>query len=500
MADIAAHKESSLRIYNTLSRKKEEFVPLEPGKVRMYVCGPTVYDYLHVGNFFGAIFFNLVRNWLEKKGYEVKYVYNYTDVDDKIINRAKEEKATAEAIVEKYIAEFQKDYANLKLRPHSLNPRVTEYMPQIIDFVGQLVEKKSAYSLDGDVYFDVPAFKEYGKLSNKTLDDLVAGHRIEVNNKKRHVSDFALWKTAKPDEPAWDSPWGKGRPGWHIECSAMNHSIHGEQIDIHGGGLDLTFPHHENEIAQTEALTGKQFAKYWMHNNMLNFGAVKMSKSLGNVRTGRAFMEEYNAEILKFLILSSHYRSVVDFSQVQIDRTINALARFYSSMVHAKKIISTGQSLAPVPDAFQKAIEQANEKIEAALDDDFNTPEVMAQFFEIMRLYNSICNVAGKVKPEMQAVAEVYFHWIRDKANVMALFTEDPEKFLNALDDILLRKKNLSREKIDELVQSRTAARTEKNWAKSDEIRKELSEMGISVQDSPTGSHWEVDKTVLIDG
>lgn len=487
----------ALRVYNTLTRKKEDFVPLQPGKVSMYVCGPTVYDFLHVGNFFGSIFFNLVRNWLEKKGLEVKYVYNYTDVDDRIIDKAKKEGVGSEVISERYIQEFKQDYGSLKLKPHSLNPKVTEYMDEIVSFIGKLVEKKSAYVLDGDVYFSVPSFKEYGKLSNKTLDDLVAGHRIEVNNKKQHVSDFALWKKAKPEEPSWPSPWGNGRPGWHIECSAMNHAIHGEQIDIHGGGLDLTFPHHENEIAQTEALTGKQFAKYWMHNNMLNFGAVKMSKSLGNVRTGRAFMEEYNGEILKFLILSSHYRSVIDFSQIQVDRTISALARFYSSLVHAKKLMGAGKVLAPVPETFQKAIDMANDKIEAGLDDDFNTPEVMAQFFEIMRLYNGLCNVPGKIKAEQVAVAEVYFHWMRDKASVMALFNEDPETFLKTLDDILLGKKNLSREKVDELVQSRSAARAGKDFAKADEIRKELSAMGIAVQDSATGSLWEVDKTVL---
>lgn len=485
-----------LKIYNTLNRKKEDFQPLSPDLVKMYVCGPTVYDYLHIGNFFGAIFFNLVRNWLEKSGYKVDYVYNYTDVEDKIIKRAQEEGVTATEISEKYIEEFKKDYASLKLRPHTKNPKVTEYMPQIIDFIADLVEKKKAYEINGDVYFDVTSFPNYGKLSNKNLDDLVAGHRIEVSEQKKHVADFALWKKAKDGEPHWDSPWGQGRPGWHIECSAMNYCIHGESIDIHGGGIDLTFPHHENEIAQSEARTGKSFAKYWMHNNLLNFGSAKMSKSLGNVKTARAFIEEYHGEILKYLILSSHYRSVVDFSQTQIDRTIMSLAKFYSSLSYAKKIMDKKDSLAPVPEALSSVMASAEEKIEAALNDDFNTPEVMAQFFEVMRVYNSLVRKPGKVTPQMGAVAETYYHWLRSKGELMALFNEEPESFLLSLDDLLLKKKSLSRAEIDGLVEERIQARSEKNYQRSDEIRDKLKALGVAVQDTPEGTLWEVDKSL----
>lgn len=279
----------SLRIYNTETGKKEEFKPIEEGHVKMYVCGPTVYDFLHIGNYRGAIFFNTVRNWLERRGYIVTYVYNYTDVDDKILNRAKEENVEPKVIAEKYIAEFQKDYKLLHLRPHSKNPKVTEFMDKIIMFISDLIEKGFAYELNGDVYFDVHKFKEYGRLSNKKLEDLESGYRIEVNDNKKNPSDFALWKSAKENEQSWESPWGAGRPGWHIECSVMATSILGDTIDIHGGGLDLVFPHHENEIAQSEACTGHKFVKYWMHNNMLEFGSQKMSKSLGNVRTGRSF-------------------------------------------------------------------------------------------------------------------------------------------------------------------------------------------------------------------
>lgn len=485
----------AIKIYNTLSRQKEDFVPIESGKVRMYVCGPTVYDFLHVGNFVGAIFFNLVRNWLEKRGYEVKYVYNFTDVDDKIINRAQKDGVPAEEIAEKFIAEFKKDYSALHLKPHSMNPRVTEYMGQIIEFIDDLVKKGMAYQVDGDVYFDVQKFPSYGQLSNKNLDELITGSRADVNPNKKHVADFALWKKAKEGEPFWDSPWGKGRPGWHIECSAMNHSIHGEQIDIHGGGIDLTFPHHENEIAQTEARTGKCFAKYWMHNNMLQFGNMKMSKSVGNIRTGRSFLEEYNGEVLKFMVLSSHYRSPIDFSQEQVDRTIANLARFYSAMAHAKSI--SENALAPVPEKFQKDLAKADEEFAKALDDDFNSAKAFAELYEVMRIYNSLCRLPGKLKPEQSAMAETFYHWLKTKGEVLALFQEKPAEFLSSLDDMLLRKKGIERSQVESLVKDRAKARADKDYKKSDELRDQLVQLGIQLQDSATGTHWEVDKNLL---
>lgn len=486
----------SIQIYNTMKRTKEEFVPIEEGKVRMYVCGPTVYDYLHIGNFVGAIFFNLVRNWLEKRGYEVTYVYNYTDVDDKIIKRSLEDNVPSSEISEKYIAEFEKDFKSLGLRPHTKNPRVTEHMQDIIEFIADLVKNEKAYAVGGDVYFSVEAFKDYGKLTNKNLDELLTGTRAEVSDVKKHVADFALWKAAKDGEPSWDSPWGKGRPGWHIECSAMNHAIFGDQIDIHGGGMDLMFPHHENEIAQSEAKSGKCFAKYWMHNNMLEFGNVKMSKSLGNVKTGRGFIEEFSGEVLKFMILSSHYRSTIDFSQKQIDRSINNLSRFYSALSHASELKSAG-GLAPVPALFEKRIHEADEKIAEALDNDFSMPEVMAEFYEVMKLYNNLCHKPGKPKPEQIAVAETFYAWLRSKGEVMALFQQEPGEFLRTLDDILLAKKDVKRADVDQLVADRTKAREAKDWAKSDEIRDKLVSMGISLQDSAAGTHWEVDKAAL---
>ncbi len=487
----------SLKIYNTMSRKKEEFVSIEPSKVRMYLCGPTVYDFLHVGNFFGAIFFNLVRNWLEKSGYQVTFVYNYTDVDDKIINRANKDGVQSEDITKKYIAEFEKDFANLKLRKHTHNPKVTDYIPQIISFIEDLVKKEKAYVLNGDVYFNVPGFPGYGKLSNKNLDDLVAGTRVEINDQKRHVTDFALWKKSKPGEPSWQSPWGDGRPGWHIECSCMANELLGETIDIHGGGLDLTFPHHENEIAQSESKTGKQFAKYWMHNNMLVFSNQKMSKSLGNVRTGRSFMEEFGPEVLKFLILSSHYRSNVDFSAQQIDRAIGTLGRIYSSLSLSKRLAKSKGALVPVPEIFQKALDQAQVKITESLNDDFNTPEVMAAFFEVMRQFNQLCKKPGAVTPQMAAIAETYGAWLKHQGAMMALFQEEPDQFLVEMDNLLLKKKSLQRDVINKLVEERTNARTNKDYKRGDEIRQQLMEMGIAVQDSTDGTYWEVDKSVV---
>ena len=485
----------SIKIYNSMSKKKEDFTTLIEGKVSMYVCGPTVYDFLHVGNFRGAIFFNAVRNWLEKHNYEVNYVYNYTDVDDKIINRANELGITPKELSEKYIAEFEKDYSGLRLRPHSSNPRVSDHIDNIIKMISSLIEKDKAYATpSGDVYFSVENFSEYGKLSNKNIDELQEGVRIEVNKEKKHNSDFALWKGAKEGEVSWTSPWGEGRPGWHIECSVMAKEVLGESIDIHGGGLDLLFPHHENEIAQSEACSGKEYVKYWMHNNMLEFGNQKMSKSLGNVKTGRSFIEEYNGEVLKFLNLSSHYRSVIDFSDVQIGRSIASLAKFYSSLKHAENLIAKDLALVPVPADFQKLVDDCTKGFEDSMNNDFNTADALSYFFELMRQFNNLTRKPGKVKPEYKAIAEVYFHWVRDKGSVIALFQESPSEYLTLLDDMLLRQKGLKREDIDQLVTERTQVRADKNYARSDEIRDELAAKGILVSDTPEGTTWEVEK------
>lgn len=480
-------------IYNSQSHQKEEFQPLTPGHVTMYLCGPTVYDYLHVGNFRGPIFFNLVRNWLEYRGYQVKFVYNYTDVDDKIINRAKEDGVPASEISERYIVEFEKDFNSLKLRDHTINPRVTEFMAQIISFVRELVDNGKAYVIDGDVYYDVHAFPQYGKLSHKNLDELESGVRIEVDSRKKHSADFALWKKSKEGEPFWPSPWGNGRPGWHIECSAMARTLLGDSIDIHGGGLDLIFPHHENEIAQSEGATGKPFVRYWMHNNMLNFGSQKMSKSLGNIRTARSFMSEYNSEIFKYLMLSAHYRSVLDFSPVQLEHVISALARIYSALCLAENTVKQNGNGAPVPE-FEKVIADARSGVEKNLDDDFNTPEVLARLFEVIRVVNNLVRTSGPVTPKKAGVAKSFLQFTAWLSGLLSLFQEPPAQFLRTLDDMLLKKKNLQRSQIDQLVHERNAARASKDFKLADELRNQLVNMGIQVQDGAQGSEWEVAK------
>lgn len=478
---------------NSKTHKKEIFTSIEPGRVRMYVCGPTVYDFLHVGNFRGAIFFNLVRNWLEKTGYQVDYIYNYTDVDDKIIKRANDEGVLPSEISERYIKEFELDYASLKLKPHSANPRVSEHIETIVGFIKDLIERDKAYVAGGDVYFDVHSFENYGALSRKKLEDLESGYRIEVDERKKHPSDFALWKSSKSGEPSWESPWGPGRPGWHIECSAMIRALLGDEIDIHGGGIDLIFPHHENEVAQSEGCTGKQFVRYWLHNNMVQFGQAKMSKSVGNVIKARDFIAAHGAETLKFMVLSSHYRSLVDLSPEQIASSTAGLARIYSALAFAKTH-SAQAALVPHSDQFQQLIEEADSQICESFNDDFNTPEVMARIFEVTRVFNQLARKPGTIKPEIRALCEVYYHWVKSKGEPMALFQEDPVSYLRELDDLLLAEKGLSREVIEALVEERRVARQAKNYSRGDELRDQLKAMGIQLRDSVDGTDWEVDK------
>lgn len=480
-------------IHNSQSQKKEEFKPITEGELRLYLCGPTVYDLLHVGNFRGAIFFNLVRNWFEYRGYKVTFIYNYTDVDDKIIDRAKKDGVKAEEISERYIREFEKDFNSLKLKHHSKNPKVTEFMPQIIEFVAQLIARGKAYETGGDVYFDVHSISDYGKLSNKKLEDLESGVRIEVDSRKKHPADFALWKKAKEGEPFWPSPWGQGRPGWHIECSAMARALLGDTIDIHGGGLDLIFPHHENEVAQSEGATGKPFVRYWMHNNMLNFGAQKMSKSLGNVRSARSFLQEFNPEIFKYLMLSAHYRSVLDFSESHINHVITALARIYSALALAEKTAQLPAE-AQVPAEFGKVIADAHKGVEDSLDDDFNTPEALARLFEVVRHFNNAVRTPGPVTPKKAAIAKEFLRWTNWLGGLMSLFSEPPQEFLRSLDDRILKHKNLERARIDGIVHERAQARAAKDFSKADQLRQELSQLGIVVMDTANGSEWEVAK------
>ncbi len=484
------------KIYNSLSRQKEDFKPFEAGKIRIYVCGPTVYDFLHVGNFRGPVFFNMVRNWFEKAGYQVEYALNFTDIDDRIIKKALTENKTAGDISERYIAEYKKDFEILGLKKHEHNPKVTEYLPGIESMIHQLIENKKAYAVDGDVYFQVDQFPEYGKLSGRQMEEVQSGSRIEVDERKKSPMDFALWKKAKPNEPSWPSPWSAGRPGWHIECSAMAHELFKTTIDIHGGGIDLMFPHHENEIAQAEGATGKKFANYWVHWNMLNFSGQKMSKSVGNIVSLREFASEYPPEIYKWMILSAHYRSVLDFGDEALERAVASLAKIYSSMSLAEEYAKALE----VTDAdLKKASQDLNlEKIKTdvgnALKDDFNTPEVWAALYEAMRNYNTKVKRGVKATPATVAISKVFIDWIHDLGSIMSLFQKPSQEFLVALDDLLLKKKKLERTEINKLVDARTEARLNKDFPKSDELRKKLTDLGISVMDLPQGSFWEVTK------
>lgn len=496
-------------IYNTLTHKKEEFQPLTPGHVKMYVCGPTVYGLLHVGNFRGPIFFNLVRNWLEKQGLKVDFAFNFTDVDDKIIDRASKDGVSSSEISEKYISEFWTDFNSLGLRKHTFNPKVTETMGPIVRLVDDLISSKKAYvAADGEVLYSVRDFKGYGKLSRKNIDELESGARVEVDPKKRDPLDFALWKPAKPGEPHWSSPWCEGRPGWHIECSAMVRNLFGDTIDIHGGGSDLIFPHHENEIAQSEGATGKTFARYWMHNNMLTFGGGKMSKSLGNIMTVRDFVAKYDAEILKFMLLTVHYRSLCDFSDQAISTAIAGLGRIYSALALAEKTIVAGGATAAsggagadaasggqkATKAFEDALAKATSDATAALNDDFNTPELFAAMYALIKAFNTSVRAGQKVTPEVLATAQKFRAWIHEQGALMAMFQQSPAVYLTSLDDRLLAEKGLKRSDVDAWVAERSAVRAAKDFKKSDELRDALLAKGIAVSDTAQGSVWEVAK------
>lgn len=491
-----------LKIYNTLSGSKEVFQPIHAPQVKIYVCGPTVYDYLHVGNFRGPVVFNLVRNFLELLGFQVTFALNFTDVDDKIIRRANELGISASAVSEKYIEEYKKDFQSLGLRPHDLNPKVTESMPAIIEMISELVANKSAYVVDGDVWFSIETFKEYGKLSGRNTDELLAGARVEIEEKKRNPMDFALWKAAKKtdkkldeksDEPSWDSPWGKGRPGWHIECSAMNKAIFGNQIDIHGGGTDLMFPHHENEIAQTEACTHTPFSKYWMHWQMLNFSGQKMSKSLGNILSMRDFNNKYHPEIYKFMILSIHYRSVADFSEDSIQRAISGLAKVYSALSLADYYIKQ-ENINWADAKMSTAAEGQWQRVIMALSDDFNVAEVFAVIHEVTKGFNQSVRLGQKTNPAVMEKCIQFKLFFKHLFNLFCIFGEESVSFVKFLDQKLIEIYQIDVKHVEQLVSERQKARADKNFALSDQLRDQLNQMKIAVSDTPEGMQWEVVK------
>lgn len=462
-----------MQIFNTLTRQKEEFVPQVPGEYRIYVCGPTVYNYIHIGNARPLCIFDILRRYLEYRGYNVKFVQNFTDIDDKIIRRANEEHVDFSEISERYIKEFWTDADGLNVRHATINPKATENIDAIIQIISTLIEKGYAYEAQGDVYFSTEKFKDYGKLSHQPLEDLEAGARIMVGEVKREPMDFAVWKAAKPGEPAWDSPWGKGRPGWHIECSAMNWRYLGDTIDIHCGGQDLIFPHHENEIAQSECFTGKPFAHYWMHNGYINVDNVKMSKSLGNFFTVRDVAEKYGYEPIRYLLISAQYRSPINYSTDIIEQCIAALNRLYTcrdsldfELKNAVDAEHDGDKA--IIDGFNKYREQ----FIAAMDDDLNTADAIASIFELVRDINT--NVVGKTPSK--ALVE----------GAIAMFDE----LTGVLGLVYNRKTETLDSDVEALIEARTNARKEKNWAEADRIRDQLKEMGIVLEDTAQGVKW----------
>ena len=467
-----------MRVYNTMTKKKEEFVPLVPGKVSMYVCGPTVYNLIHIGNARPMIVFDTVRRYMEHKGYEVNYVSNFTDVDDKIIKKAIEEGITAEEVSQRYIAECKKDMADMNVKPATTHPLATQEIDGMIDMISTLIEKGYAYpAADGTVYFRTRQFKEYGKLSHKNLDDLRAGNRsllVSGEDQKEDPLDFVLWKPKKEGEPSWPSPWCDGRPGWHIECSVMSKKYLGEEIDIHAGGEDLIFPHHENEIAQSECCNGKEFARYWLHNAFLNIDNRKMSKSLGNFFTVREIGEKYDLQVLRFFMLSAHYRSPLNFSADLMEASKNALDRIINAVENLKFLAGNG-SEGEMTEAEQKEVEglaEFEKKFDEAMDDDFNTADAIAAIFELVKYANS--NVtAENTKAFINTVKEK----IVSLADILGLIVEKEEEILDS--------------DIEKLIEERQAARKEKNFARADEIRNLLLEKGIVLKDTREGVKWE---------
>ena len=466
-----------MRLYNTMSKRKEEFVPVEEGKVRMYVCGPTVYNFIHIGNARPMIVFDTVRRYFEYKGYDVNYVSNFTDVDDKIIKKAIEEGVPAEEISQRYIEECKKDMDGMNIEPATTNPLATQEIDGMIDMISTLIEKGYAYEKNGTVYFHTRQFKDYGKLSHKNLDDLRSGNRallVSGEDEKEDPLDFVLWKPKKEGEPAWESPWSDGRPGWHIECSVMSKKYLGEQIDIHAGGEDLVFPHHENEIAQSEACNGKEFAKYWMHNAFLNIDNHKMSKSLGNFRTVREISEQYDLQILRFFMLSAHYRSPLNFSAELMEASKNGLERIRNAADNLRYMMEQAKEES-MTDAEKDNLAKTKEFVtafETAMEDDFNTADAIAAIFDLVKYANTTATAEGS-----REYAKALYDLLVKLTDVLGLIVDKKEEILD--------------DEIEALIAERQAARKEKNFARADEIRDELAAKGIVLLDTREGVKWK---------
>lgn len=464
-----------MKIYNTMTRQKQEFVPIDSGEVKMYSCGPTVYDYFHIGNARPFIVFDTMRRYLEYSGYKVKFVQNFTDIDDKMIKRANAEGITVKELGDKFISEYFKDSEALGIHKATVHPRATENIDAIIDIIRKLEDNGYAYNVDGNVYFSTKKFREYGKLSKQPLEDLEAGARIDVNETKKDVMDFALWKKQKDGEPAWESPWGMGRPGWHIECSAMANKYLGATVDIHSGGQDLIFPHHENEIAQSECANGKPFANYWMHNGYININNQKMSKSLGNFFTVRDIREKYDSEVIRFFMLSAHYRNPINFADTLMEQAKSAVERVYTCIDNLEFLLKNSVSRELTNDdiAFNEKLDSCKKKYVEAMDDDLNTADAIAAIFDIVYAANT---GLSSEEPNTRSVIEKTLSLIRELGDVLGLFGKSSNKSLD--------------EEVEALIEQRSKARAEKDWEAADAIRDKLKEMNIVLKDTPTGVKW----------
>jgi cysteinyl-tRNA synthetase len=465
----------NITVYNTMNNRKEKFVPREEGKVSIYVCGPTTYNYIHLGNARPIVVFDAIRRYFIYQGQQVTYVQNFTDVDDKIINRAKEEGITAAAVAEKYIAAYFEDVAALNVMKADIHPKVTEHMADIIDIVQKLIDNGYAYEAEGDVYYSVSKFADYGKLSGRDIEDMKAGARVEVGDIKRDPMDFALWKAAKPGEPAWQSPWGMGRPGWHIECSAMSHKYLGDDFDIHGGGADLIFPHHENEIAQSEAACGCNFVRYWLHNGFITVNQEKMSKSLNNFFLLRDILNKFSGDVVRFYLLSTHYRSPIDFDDKKLEVAAKSLGRIRNSIAFLDNAIANGGGTDKAAGtALLEAMQTAKDGFENAMNDDFNTALAIAAVFDFCKAVNS--NAKG-AEPKVLAEAKALFTAFDSVIGAFAVKTQ--------ADD------GLSEELMQVIIKIRQDARTKKDWATADSIRDSLKAIGIVLEDGADGVRWK---------
>jgi len=463
-----------MKVYNTLTRKKEEFIPITQGEVKMYVCGPTVYNFFHIGNGRTFIVFDTIRRYFEYRGYKVKFVQNFTDVDDKLIKKANEENITLRQIGDKYISEYYKDADGLNIKRATVNPRATEYIDEIIKFVEELIQKGFAYEVDGDVYFSTKNFTNYGKLSGQNLDDLQAGARISVDERKKDSMDFAIWKAKKEGEPGWECPWGEGRPGWHIECSCMAKNILGDTIDIHAGGSDLVFPHHENEIAQSEALTGKTFANYWMHSAFVNINNEKMSKSLNNFFTAREILERYDADVIRFLMLSGHYRVQLNFSEDLLESAKASVERLYNAVSNLENLLeeSCVEEINDKEEKYITSLDVYRKRYIDKMDDDFNTADAISVLFDLVKDINTNISVDSSRKA-IQGALDI----IRELGDPLGILQKSTKGSIE--------------EEIEKLIEDRQQARKNRDFALADKIRDDLKDRGIVLEDTPQGVRWK---------